>query len=64
MTSHILRLTMGEWYKLRRRWLPWILLGVALLLSQAILWGFHVAYHVSDDAFGSLTPNYEYSNGP
>ena len=64
MMLHLLRLTMGEWYKLRRRWLPWILLGVALLLSQSILWGFHVAYHVSDDAFGSLTPKYEYRNGP
>ena len=64
MMAHVLRLTIGEWYKLRRRWLPWILLGVALLLSQAILWGFHVAYHVSDDAFGSLTPKYEYRNGP
>ena len=33
MMAHVLRLTIGEWYKLRRRWLPWILLGVALLLS-------------------------------
>ena len=64
MMAHVLRLTIGEWYKLRRRWLPWILLGVALLLSQAILWGFHVAYHVRDDAFGSLAPKYEYRNGP
>ena len=60
MVAQVMRLTMGEWYKLRRRWLPWILLGVAILLSQAILWGFHIAYHVSDDAFGSITSTYEY----
>lgn len=48
MITHVLRMTAGEWYKLRRRWLPWILLAVLLLISQAFLWGYFAAFHLSD----------------
>lgn len=48
MITHVLRMTAGEWYKVRRRWLPWILLAVLLLISQAFLWGFYAAYHLSE----------------
>lgn len=48
MIIDVLRMTLGEWYKLRRRWLPWILLAVLLLISQAFLWGFFAAHHLSD----------------
>lgn len=61
MIAYVARLTLGEWYKVRRRWLPWILLGVVVLIAQAILWGFYIGYHVSDDAFGSLLDAYEYN---
>ncbi len=60
MTSHVLRLAMGEWQKVRRRWIPWILLGLIILVSQGVLWGFYAGYHVSDDPFGALVPPYEY----
>lgn len=38
MMAHILNLTRWEWYKLRRRWLPWIMLGLLLVVSQAYVW--------------------------
>ena len=44
---HILRLTQWEWFKLRRRWLPWILLAIMVILTQVFLWGAYVAYHNS-----------------
>lgn len=62
MIAYVARLTLGEWYKVRRRWLPWILLGVVVLITQALLWGFYIGYHVSDDAFGSLLDVYEYNS--
>ena len=50
MIAHVLRLAVGEWHKLRRRWIPWILLGIVVFLTQGLVWGLYVAYHVSDDA--------------
>ena len=49
MIVHILRLAVGEWHKLRRRWIPWILLGIVVFLTQGVLWGLYVAYHLVDD---------------
>ncbi|MCE2462835.1 MAG: ABC transporter permease subunit [Dehalococcoidia bacterium] len=63
MTLHVFRLAVGEWHKIRRRLIPWILLGIIVLVSQGILWGFYAAYHASDDPFGALTPPYEYRDG-
>ena len=40
-----LRLTRWEWFKLRRLRLPWILLAVALLVSQLVIWINYAAYH-------------------
>ena len=62
MTVHVLRLAIGEWQKLRRRWIPWILLGIIVLVSQGLVWGFYAAYHVNDDPFGALTVPYEYED--
>ena len=50
MIAHTLRLAVGEWHKLRRRWIPWILLGLIAFLMQAVLWIGYVTYHLSDDA--------------
>ena len=62
MIAHVLRLSIGEGLKIRRRWIPWILLGLVVLISQGILWGSYVAHHVSDDPFGALIPPYEYND--
>ena len=62
MIGHVLRLSVWEWHKLRRRWMPAILLGLLILLSQAFLWGLYVAYHVSDEGLGGLIPDYEYAS--
>ena len=62
MTTHLLLLIQGEWFKLRRRWLPWILLAVAVLVSQAFLWGFYTVYHITDgEGTNTFIPNYQYT---
>ncbi len=62
MIAHVLRLSIGEALKIRRRWIPWILLGLIVLISQGFLWGSYAAHHVSDDPFGALVPPYEYND--
>lgn len=57
MMAHIMNLTRWEWYKLRRRWLPWIMMGVLLIASQLFVW---VSYLVnraepSIDAYANFT---------
>jgi len=32
--TQIALLTRWEWFKLRRRWMPWIVLGFALAIEQ------------------------------
>ena len=49
MIADILRMTRWELFKLRRRWMPWILLFIGLAVVQATLWGFYSAYHNIDD---------------
>ena len=39
MMAHVMNLTRWEWYKLRRRWMPWIMLGLMLVVSQGFVWG-------------------------
>ena len=34
MITHLLLLTRWEWFKLRRRWMPWILLVILIALPQ------------------------------
>ena len=60
MIAHVLGLVRWEWFKIRRRWLPWILLALAILIAQALLWGFYAAFHLTDGSVGSLIPAYEY----
>ena len=62
MIAHLLRLTRVEWYKGRRRWMPWILLGVVLLVAQAAVWGLYAAYHLSDDVPNESIAAYAYSS--
>ena len=42
--GQVLRLTRWEWFKLRRRWMPWILLVPLLLIPQIWLWAEFFAY--------------------
>ena len=45
MIVDVARLTVWEWYKLRRRWMPYILAAVAVLLTQLLMWLGYSAYH-------------------
>ena len=49
MIAHVLRLSIGEWHKLRRRWIPWILLGLVVFLTQSLVWAGYAAYHLVDE---------------
>ena len=65
MIANVLRLTAWEWYKQRRRWMPWILLAVAIVLAQIGLWVSYVAYHndtlqeIKSGGSGSFGTTYE-----
>ncbi len=37
MIAHLLVLARWEWFKLRRRWAPWVLLGILLLFTQLVV---------------------------
>ncbi len=45
MIVDVARLTVWEWYKLRRRWMPYILAAIAVLLTQLLMWLGYSAYH-------------------
>ena len=38
MAMQVATLTRWEWFKLRRRWVPWILLGFVLVINQLMFW--------------------------
>ena len=44
MIVQVLRLTHWELFKVRKRWMPWILLTVVVVLTQLALWGDYSAY--------------------
>ena len=55
MAMQVVLLTRWEWFKLRRRWVPWILLGIAVVISQLIFW---LAVTFGDDlSYQSPTEN-------
>ena len=55
MAMQVALLTRWEWFKLRRRWVPWILLGLAVALSQLVFW---LAVTFGDDlSYQSTTEN-------
>lgn len=55
--AHVMNLIRWEWYKLRRRWLPWIMLGILLFVSQAYIWGsyFFSRGSESGDSYSNFT---------
>ena len=44
MIAHVLRLSIWEWQKLRRRMLPWLLLAIVVVLMQVAVWGAYAVY--------------------
>ncbi|HUZ02788.1 MAG TPA: ABC transporter permease subunit [Thermomicrobiaceae bacterium] len=44
-----------DWFKLARRWMPWILLVVLLLMSQLAVWGNYFRYQNLRSSGGILT---------
>ena len=57
MTAEVLVLTRWEWYKLRRRRLPWILLLVNVLLMQITFWVSYASYRAGDEITLGVDPN-------
>jgi ABC-type transport system involved in multi-copper enzyme maturation permease subunit len=43
-----------DWFKLARRWMPWILLAVLILMSQLTIWGSTFAYRSLTGSGGSV----------
>ena len=54
--AHLMRLTVWEWHKLRRRWLPWVLLGIVVVLMQAAVWGAYVVHRTEP-----FSPQYSFA---
>ena len=44
MITHVLHLAKWEWYKLRRRRMPWILLAIAVIIPQIAFWSGYAFY--------------------
>jgi ABC-type transport system involved in multi-copper enzyme maturation permease subunit len=53
--ANIGNLAIWEWFKLRRRWMMWILLVFALLFAQLAVWGGFFSYQNLRDTGGELT---------
>jgi ABC-type transport system involved in multi-copper enzyme maturation permease subunit len=54
MTTATINLARWEWFKLQRRWMPWILLAILLLFSQLSVWGSFFAYNALQGGGGSV----------
>ena len=54
MTSQVLSLTRLEWFKLRHRRMPWILLGIAVLLVQVAFWGSYALFRSGQMTAGQV----------
>ena len=48
MIVPVLRLTRWEWFKLRKRWMPWILLFIAVVIAQSFLWSSYISHETTD----------------
>ena len=55
MAIQVALLTRWEWFKLRRRWVPWVVMGFVLVIQQLIFW---LVATLSDDvSYQSPTEN-------
>ena len=57
MIAEVLALTRWEWFKLRRRRLPWILLLVNVLLMQITFWASYGLYRANDEITLGVDPS-------
>ncbi|MDP9246381.1 MAG: ABC transporter permease [Chloroflexota bacterium] len=55
MIGKILNLSIWEWFKLRRRWMLWILLAFAILFAQLAVWGSFFSYQNLQSTGGEIT---------
>ena len=59
MITQVLKLTRWEWYKLRRRRMPWILLAIAIVMPQIAFWSSYATYQgggiLRQSSFGTTT---------
>ena len=51
---NIANLLRWEWFKLQRRWIPWILLALLLLFSQFRVWGSFFSYRSLERTGGEI----------
>ena len=51
---NIANLLRWEWFKLQRRWIPWILLALLLLFSQISVWGSFFSYSSLERTGGEI----------
>src|SRR5207253_7704009 len=51
----VANLARWEWFKLRRRWMLWILLVFAILFGQLAVWGSFFSYQNLQSTGGELT---------
>ena len=49
MIADVLSLARWEWFKLRRRRMPWILLILSVLLVQIYFWGAYALFRVGEE---------------
>ena len=52
MIVEVLSLVRWEWFKLRRRWMPWILLAILALVTQIAIWGIWFAFNDTKNTTG------------
>jgi len=55
MIGRIGNLAIWEWFKLRRRWMLWILLIFAILFAQLAVWGSFFSYQNLQSTGGEIT---------
>jgi ABC-type transport system involved in multi-copper enzyme maturation permease subunit len=55
MIGKIANLAIWEWFKLRRRWMLWILLVFAILFAQLAVWGSFFSYQNLQSTGGEIT---------
>ncbi|HSW95329.1 MAG TPA: ABC transporter permease subunit [Patescibacteria group bacterium] len=55
MIGRIGNLAIWEWFKLRRRWMLWILLAFAILFAQLAVWGSFFSYQNLRTTGGEIT---------
>jgi len=59
MIGLIANLIRWEWFKLSRRWMPWILLIILLLFSQLSIWGGYFSYRSMANSGGRIMMGFE-----